>query len=154
MKQSRPGAGLAKITYRFPLDAWHGYATETLWAQQAGEATYRLRSVPFYARGLSYDDIVVAQPEGDALVFSHVSLHGGHSTYRTFLADGVDVDSSAFREYWAPLAKLGCTFEQATNRLLAIDVSPNADIHLVYDLLQRGEDDGRWHFEEGHCGHG
>ena len=43
--------------------------------------------------------------------------------------------------------------EQATDRLLAIDVPPETDVHAAYALLEKGETDGFWDFEEGHCGH-
>ena len=37
--------------------------------------------------------------------------------------------------------------------LLAVDVPPDTDINVVYTLLDKGEKDGIWSFEEGHCGH-
>jgi hypothetical protein len=36
--------------------------------------------------------------------------------------------------------------------LVAIDVPRQADVYAVYDVLGRGEKDGQWEFEEGHCG--
>jgi hypothetical protein len=51
------------------------------------------------------------------------------------------------------LQAAGCSFEGVEGRLLAVDVPPRANIHHVYHLLQHGEDDGVWEFEEGHCGH-
>lgn len=40
-----------------------------------------------------------------------------------------------------------------SGRLFAIDVPPEADIHGVYSMLEDGEREGAWDFEEGHCGH-
>ena len=36
---------------------------------------------------------------------------------------------------------------------LAVDVPPKADIYEVYSLLEAGEQNGVWEFDEGHCGH-
>ncbi len=40
-----------------------------------------LRSVPFFARGLSVEDVVTTRLEDDIDVITGVSPHGGHSTY-------------------------------------------------------------------------
>lgn len=53
----------------------------------------------------------------------------------------------------AELSSLGCEFEAITERFRAIDVPPPSDIYQVYDVLERGQDQGLWLFEEGHVGH-
>jgi hypothetical protein len=58
-----------------------------------------------------------------------------------------------FQRAWRPLQNLGCTYEVGDRRLFAVDVPQDADIHHVYALLETGEADGIWDFEEGHCGH-
>ena len=146
-------APLEKILVELEKDAWHGYATESLWVEKVGRNRYRLRNVPFYADGLSIEDIVVATDGPAKRVVSEVAERGGHSTYRLFLQSGIDTESDAFREHWEPIENLGCTYERATGRLLAVDVRPRADICEVYRLLERGADVGVWDFEEGHCGH-
>jgi hypothetical protein len=140
---------LKKIVAQLEPDSWHGHATETLWAERVNEGRYRLRSVPFFARGLSVEDVVTTRFEDDIDVVTGVSLHGGHSTYRVFLSDGTTLESSSFSEHWQPLADLGCTYERATERLLAIDIPPSADLHRAYELLGKGETAGVWDFEEG-----
>lgn len=140
----------AKIRFELESEAWHGSATETLWAEQVGRGRYRLRNSPFFAFGVSAEDVVFAgeEDEGGAHPFVGVSLRGGHSTYRIMrLAD----DERLIKEYWQPLEDLGCTYEEG--RVLAVDVPPTTDIYDVYPLLEAGEAQGAWHFEEGHCGH-
>ena len=141
--------GLEKIVVRLETDAWHGHASETMWAEPVGGNRYRLRSVPFFARGLSVEDIVVTEQEAGLPIVTAVSLHAGHSTYRIFLARDISVGSDDFEKSWKALADLGCTYEQATKRLLGIDVPPHADIHGTYELLAFGESSGVWEFEEG-----
>jgi Domain of unknown function (DUF4265) len=145
-------ADLLKVAVQLESGAWHGHALEKLWAERVGDGRYRLRNTPFYAKGLSFEDVVFAEVRADGqLVVSGVSLYGGHSTYR--LAPKASLEDVAFRSAWAPLQATGCSFEGVGGRLLAVDVPPQANIQQVYDLLQRGEDDGVWEFEEGHCGH-
>jgi Domain of unknown function (DUF4265) len=145
-------AGLVKITFPLELGAWHGFATERMWAQKVSDNRYRLRNSPYFARGVSFEDVVFAELDPqEELIFTGVSLRSGHSTYRIVLK--FELDSLQFREHWAPLEKDGCTFEGAREKLLAVDVPPRADIYGVYALLQRGENAGAWEFEEGHCGH-
>jgi hypothetical protein len=142
-------SSLHKIVVKLDPNAWHGHATETLWAEKVGQGRYRLRSVPYFARGLSVEDIVNTEKEEDRDVITNVSIHGGHSTYRMFLATDISPESSAFIDHWRALSALGCTFERASQHLFAVDVPSAADIRRVYELLSRGEGDGVWEFEEG-----
>ena len=112
-----------------------------------------LENVPFYARGLSFGDAVEARLEGGVLVFAGVTRRGGHSTYRLSLADSVSVWSRAFLHLWEQIELLGCTFEQATQRLLAVDVPPDSDSTAVRALLERGKRTGVWSFDAVHCEH-
>lgn len=141
---------MEKIILQLPADAWHGYATETVWAEKVGADRYRVRSVPFYAKGVSNEDIVVTASEDGKRVVTGVVLRGGHSTYRIFLSESAEFGQRLFDTYWRPLAEIGCTLERATNRLLAIDIPPLTSINEAYKLLERGERAGVWNFEEGH----
>jgi hypothetical protein len=84
-------------------------------------------------------------------VFEEVVFCGGHSTYRIFVEE--EADEARFNEHWQPLEALGCTFERGDEKFLAVDVPKDADIYAAYELLERGEVEGVWAFEEGHCGH-
>ncbi len=141
---------LVRIVFELDSSAWHGNATERLWAEQIGTGRYRLRNSPFFAFDVSNEDIVFGV-ERDGQVFSAgVSIRGGHSTYRLRLK-GVRLGDVAFTAHWKPLEKLSCSFEEG--EVLAVDVPAKADIHAVYESLAAGESAGVWEFEEGHCGH-
>ncbi len=149
---SRVGEHLVRVRFKLEPNAWHGHVTERLWAEKVGGNRYRLRNSPFYAKGVSFLDIVFAEPDPDGqLVFIGVSLRSGHSTYRVMLK--IALGQPAFREHWDPLEELGCRYEGVHGKLLAVDVPPTADIYRVYKLLESGEEAGTWDFEEGHCGH-
>jgi hypothetical protein len=148
-----PHSDLVKVTVNLPPHAWHGYRAETLWAEPLGDNLCRIENVPFHAYGISADDVVAADEREGELVFRRVVERSGHSTYRVFLREGVTEESPRFRALWQRLERLGCSYEGATERLLAIDVPPSADISDVYEILSTGEQEGVWDFEEGHCGH-
>ncbi len=144
---------LVKVAVNLFASDWHTHALETMWAEPLGGDRYRLQNVPFYAYGLSFDDVVNAKEIGGQLIVQNVAERGGHSTYRLFLAQDVKRNGSRFYESWRPLEEIGVTYEQANDHLLAIDVPVSTDIYRAYELLQHGEEAGVWDFEEGHCGH-
>jgi hypothetical protein len=73
---------LVKVRFELQPGAWHGSATETMWAEAVGPGQYRLANSPFYAFGVSFEDTVLARREGTKLVFVETIRRGGHSTYR------------------------------------------------------------------------
>src|SRR3989442_7630440 len=97
-RPSRVLGSLEKVVFPLEAEAWHDHATVTMWAEVVSPGQYRLRNVPFYARGVSVEDVVHAQVAGDARVFSSVSARGGHSTYRLFVDRGIE--SAEFRLWW------------------------------------------------------
>ena len=139
---------LVKIMFELEAGEWHGYSTETLWAEPVGSHRYRLRNSPFFAFGVSFEDIVFARNENGMLCFDGVSISSGRSTYRLLLTDK---GKGHFEQYWQPLARLGCTYEEG--KALAVDVPPNANIDEVYALFEAGEKEGVWDFDEGKCAH-
>jgi hypothetical protein len=142
---------LVKVSFEVPPDSIPGGGTEIIWAEDLGGGSYRIRNSPFYVKGISFEYIVRAKEKEDQLLFSDVAGRGGHSTYRLFLRDGRSEDD--FIRAWEPLEQLGCSYEGATKRLLAIDVPPETNIYEAYKRLQDGEAAGIWDFQEGHCGH-
>jgi len=145
------GGDLVKVVFRLEPGAWHGSGTETLWAERLGGRRFRLRNVPFFVFGVGVDDVIFAREAGDVLEFESVSIHAGHSTYR--IIAGATIDPEQMSSKWQELEALGCTYEQGPGRMRSVDVPPQADIHQVYALLEAGEREGTWDFEEGHCGH-
>ncbi len=147
--RSRPG--LVKVMFVLEPGAWHGSATETLWAAPVGPGQYRLENSPLYALGVSYQDVVSAKDVDSCLShLQEVVRRSGHSTYRIIKKKGAE---GSFEEMWMPLAAAGCTYQQGPNSLLSVDVPPPANISAVYQHLEAGETAGAWSFEEGHCGH-
>ena len=105
------GHGLVRIIVELDPQAWHGNATERLWAEPVGEGRFRLRNSPFFAFGVSNEDVVFGHARDEEVYLAGVSIRGGHSTYRLKLP-GQDRQAPAFKRAWAPLEALGCSYEE------------------------------------------
>jgi hypothetical protein len=150
-RRSESDEGLVKVFFDVPEKDGSVMKTESLWAEPVGGDRYRLRNVPFLVFGFSEQDVITAEDDKGSLRVTGVAIRGGHSTYRLVLPENTTEEK--FLQDWTPLKELGCTYERATRRFVAIDVPPAADIHAVYKALEDGESTGRWEFEEGYCGH-
>jgi Domain of unknown function (DUF4265) len=150
-QRSELDEGLVKVFFDVPEKDGSVMKTESLWAEPVGGDRYRLRNVPFLVFGFSEQDVIIATENEGTLRVTGVAVRGGHSTYRLVLPENTNEEN--FLQDWIPLKKLGCTYERATRRYVAIDVPPPADIYAVYKALEEGESAGLWEFEEGHCGH-
>jgi len=139
---------LVRVVFHLEADAWHGSTTETLWGTLLSDGRVRLENSPFFAFGVSFQDIVAVEDANGELVFDRVVIFGGHSTYR--IIKRCD-EEALFQRYWKSLRNIGCTYEEG--RVLAVDVPPDTDIYAANDALQAGEDAEVWDFEERHCGH-
>lgn len=144
---------LVKVMFALGSDQWHGYETESVWAEKLSPDRCRIRNTPFFVKGVSFEDVIFIKHSNDELWFESVSISAGRSSYRIIVDR--DLPAEIFSQYWSPLEKLGCTYEsmEDAKRLLAVDVPQKADIYEVYSRLEKGELDGVWDFEEGHCGH-
>jgi hypothetical protein len=150
---------LVKVHFELDPKDSHGHGGEFLWAAPTGSPTgdeFELRNSPFYAKGVSFKDVVKASPSGDARVFEfeRVVKRSGHSTYMLL----VEPDTPKFQAYWELLKARGCSYESGALNLssrrldhYSVDVPPSADIYEVYRLLEKGEHDGVWAFQEGHA---
>ena len=137
--------GLVRI--RVPLEpapGARGPADDWLWAEPLGSGRFRIESCPFFAYGISRDDVVRAiEPAGDdAPRLEDVLEKGGHRTLRIALDPEVDVTDGAVQGLLERLLELGCTHETLRPKLIALDVPPEVDVTIVAELLQAIADDG------------
>jgi hypothetical protein len=144
---------LVRVSFDLNSKEWPSIKTESLWAEELDSGEYLVRNSPFYVYGISTSDIVFARSADGVLTFAGVAKRGGHSTYRILLKQSQSIDSPQFLKAWKPLEYIGCTYELAKSRWLAVDVPPETDIFEAYRLLEQGELLGVWTFEEAHCGH-
>src|SRR5271165_4864782 len=151
VEETRPELNRANVGIMFHLDPENeqGIKTETVWAEPIGLGRFRIANSPFYVFGVSSEDVVSAREIDGRLVFQDVTSKGGHSTYRVFLNNDRTIYSPEFKKLWAPISELGATFENANDHFVAVDIPKGKDIHAIYELLEQGEVDELWSFEEG-----
>jgi hypothetical protein len=148
---------LVKVIFELDPADWHGCGGEKLWAAPvAGNPmTFRLEDSPFFTRGISHKDVVRGRPAEDKTIFDsdQVIERAGHSTYMILVKD----DEPRFHAYWTMLEEKGCTYESGhinlsigRRLLLSVDVPPSSNLLEVRDILDRGERDHVWEFQEGY----
>src|SRR5574338_69345 len=131
--------GLVRI--RVPLERSPGDAgpsEDWIWGEPLGSGRFRVESCPFFAYGVSRDDVVrVAEPAaGDAPELEDVIEKSGHRTLRMQLAPPADVGAPDCQALLGRLLEAGCTHELLRPRMVVIDVPPEADLAAVAELLQ------------------
>ncbi|HZP25314.1 MAG TPA: DUF4265 domain-containing protein [Terriglobales bacterium] len=138
------------IVFQLDRNDQQSFETERLWAAPVRPNEFRILNSPFFVFGVSAEDIVSAVQADDGVFhFQRVVERGGHSTYRVFLQRENTIEMELFLAHWNSIRALGVTFEAANNRFISIDIPPSSDMQRIYGLLQRGESEGVWVFEEG-----
>lgn len=139
------------IMVRFQGTNSGGILGERMHCIPLGDGTFQVDNSPFHAFGVSLGDKITATEDSDGLIFDSIISRGGHSTYRVRLPSGAS--HQHFLEHWAAMEELGCSYEGSSldnRRLYAIDIPPGVDVASIYRLLEDGEANGAWEFEEAH----
>ena len=114
---------------------------ETPWAIDLGGGMYRLDNIPFFAYGVSADDIVQAAPEADGVLkFIQVVKPSGNRTLRIAFKDKVTKTEPLLIR----LTEMGVGWEGAFSKLIALSVRPEISVQKVVDLLNESGED--WEF--------
>ena len=103
---------------------------ETLWAFDLGDRTFKLDSTPWYQYDVSYQDIVSASPVEDGMMFFDKVI--AKSGYRTLRVRSNEPVPSTLLE---GLRSLGCSYEGANPKFIAVDVPPGIDLSAPVNLL-------------------
>lgn len=115
---------------------------ETMWATPLGENRYRLENSPFFAYGVSWQDVVDARPQPDDSsgipVVRRVVRKSGHRTLRLILVPGKD-EAPEQERVLQELATLGCTYEGYNPRYFVLDLAPSQDLAPVVAYLTRAQ---------------
>jgi len=123
---------MVKIRLRGP----HKDDTETLWAVPVDVNLYRLDNSPFFAYGLSWQDIIEARPSNDDRILEYVRCvkKSGNRTLRVIFEDYRSEDQPA-KEILRGLRNLGCSYEGMQPRMISINVPPNVDLEEITGFL-------------------
>jgi hypothetical protein len=130
---------LQKDADGYPPDDW-----ESLWAYEIERGIYAIDNVPFFARGVSWGDVVSVERKDNELHFKEVVRPSDHSVIRVIV-----YDTSKVGEMHDKLREMDCDTEQShLPSLLTVDCPPSADLEQVLDFLGNGEAEERWTYEE------
>ncbi len=138
--------GLVKVVVKLEKDEddYPPVDYEGLWALPVGEGLFQIDNVPFFARGIAHGDIVSATFEQQELRFQEVVRPSGHSTLRLIIYDEKDIPSVR-----ALLEELGCSIERShIPGLISVDVPPTVSLAVLRKILDEGEAQERWGYEE------
>ncbi|HHD78089.1 MAG TPA: DUF4265 domain-containing protein [Epsilonproteobacteria bacterium] len=129
---------------------WHNFSVETLWGEKINKDVYKIASIPFFAKGISFDDLIKVKLDQDKKLFydKHISK-GDYCTYR-FLFDDNDPDATSRRKYLDLLSSYGDMEYYDESDLYALSV-PKKKVHELYKILNQLEKDEILDFEEGDC---
>lgn len=111
---------------------WAGQRTENLWARRTGDGLHQLVSVPFFAYGLAYGDVVRISDVASSRVVHDVVRRSGHTTLRVVFRH----DDEPRARRIALLSDLGVSFESWDGTFFALDVPPGRDVDAVIDRLE------------------
>jgi Domain of unknown function (DUF4265) len=110
---------------------------ETLWATRIEEDLYQLDNSPFFAYGVSWQDVIEAKSgEDHVLEYVRCIKKSGNRTVRIIFQDRRSTDSGA-EEVLRELRHLGCSFEGMQPRLISVNVPPEIGLSAVTDFLKK-----------------
>ncbi|HYO58478.1 DUF4265 domain-containing protein [Archangium sp.] len=117
---------------------------ESLWAIPVEEGLFQIDNIPFFAQEVALGDVVSAVSEGGELRFQKVVRPSGHSTLRLIIYDKGEVP--AVRKL---LEERGCASEGShIPGLISVDVPPSVSLAMLRPMLDEGEAQERWGYEE------
>ena len=132
-------------------DGWPPVESENVWARSLGRDEYEVESVPWFVSGIAFGDRVLARRDDDGvLAFERKLAWSGRYTIR-LIPTGEGPARDQLETIAAEFAPLGATGEGGLPafRILALDIPPTAALAEIKQLLRKGEDEGRWGWEEG-----
>jgi len=108
---------------------------ETLWAIPVDANLYRLDNSPFFAYGVSWQDVIEARPgEDQFLEYVRCVTKSGNRTVRVIFQDYQNDDQPA-REILRELRNLGCSYEGMHPRMISINLPAKVDLDEVTSFL-------------------
>lgn len=113
-----------------------GKYSETLWATPMGGDLYRLDNSPFFAYGVSWQDVVEAKKREDDPFpnFYGCVTKSGNRTVR-IVFEGPRLSDPATQSVLAQLVSMGCSYEGMQPRLASVNVPPEVDLDQVAKFL-------------------
>ncbi|HEX6970149.1 MAG TPA: DUF4265 domain-containing protein [Micromonosporaceae bacterium] len=126
-------------------DQWPPFDCEEVRGEPVGGDRYRVLTAPAFARRLAVDDVVSVHRDGTGWLWvDRVVERGEHSTVRVLIRR-----PEAEGPLSAALAAHGCRVSASPlPDLLVVDVPGPVDYAAVRGLLEDGERQGDWEYQE------
>ena len=136
---SEPTEPNAKVLFRVPKENG-GADVETLWAYDLGSDKYKLDNLPYYAYGVSCDDVVLAPFVEDEQfpTFQKVVSKSGNRTIRIIFDVPMESGNES-GDLIARLVAMGCDFEGANKKYIVVNIPPSVDLNAVAEQLNLAE---------------
>ena len=140
---------LFKVSVDLPEESptWPPFSTERIFVQKTAiKSEGQVRSIPYFAQGIAYDDIVRVGIDNvrEELTFQGVVRESGHSTIRILFDDEKHSQHVA-----ALLTEFGCDWEVTTIPIhWAVDVPPTTRYDVLRARLVELKSAGLVSFEE------
>ena len=135
MDKNKVVAPTAKVLFSVP-NGEGGADVETLWAHDLGADHYKLDNLPFYAYGVSLNDVVHApfSAEQKFPTFDKILFKSGNRTIRIILNPPSEPGNES-EDLLNKLMELGCGYEGANRSYIAINIPPLVHLSDVIGLL-------------------
>jgi Domain of unknown function (DUF4265) len=121
------------------------FSAEEVEATEVGDHRFRLESVPMFAFGLAFGDVIRGKHYGAELWVEELVEPSGHSTVRVIALGSNQIGVP--KDF---LNNLGCaTFETVIDGMIAVDVPPSVDFDAVRSYLTAGQEAAKFDFDVG-----
>ena len=141
--------GKVKVLFVLGDEGWDGSYSETIWAEKCKDG-FVLNNVPFFKKGVCYQDTVTGKEISDGLVeYGKTVKKSANSLYRVLFEKEKRTDAVILLR---KIEDLGCIYE--TNDLdeiflVAINIPENVDIDVVWKIIETGIVNQTWEVQEG-----
>lgn len=110
---------------------------ETLWAYDLGNDRYRIDNLPYFAYGVSWNDVVYAPFNADEQRAAYVKVleKSGNRTIRIIFEEPIDENAESMA-LLDRLTKIGCDFENANGILVVINIPATVDLFEAAELIE------------------
>jgi hypothetical protein len=108
---------------------------EKPWAVHLGGNRYRLDNIPALARGVSWQDVIEAEPGADGFPeFIRVVEKSGNRTIRAWLEQPTE-ENESWWQFVEGFVEMGCRYEAVAPHAFVLNIPPALDVKKVCDCL-------------------
>jgi hypothetical protein len=146
-KMVKVGFRLERDQDNYPPADW-----EWLWASRVSDSTFKIDNIPFFAKLISYGDVVEVKQTNTGLIFNTLVQPSGHSTVRVIVHRRGRSDEQlqvVVEDVRVAMRAMGCSVEKShIPGLIAVDVPPEVNYQSVAAFLSKKESEGLLGYEE------